>query len=227
MSLSEEIRSMEAQGIPQEEIVRILQNQGISLSEINNALSASKIKRAVSQESSSATEIAGEELQPSITSQQQPPVLQGEKIGEPSQAYSYEQAAPSPSQYQEYQQYPSYDQYSSGVSADTINEIAEQVMLEKLIPLREKLEQALEFRNLIETKVNYIDERLKKIEQVISRLQASILQKVGDYMSNIEDIKNEMHETQKSFRYLLDNPNQKPFSPPPQSAPAQNTESQN
>lgn len=207
MSLSEEIRSMEAQGMQQEEITRILQNQGISMSDISNAFSASRIKQAVAQESSSATEMSGEELQPSINSPQSAQSMQEDAlIGQPQPPQSYGPQTPSQGQYQDYQQYPSYDSYSSGISADTINEIAEQVMLEKLIPLKDKLEQALEFRNIIDTKITYIDERLRKIEKIIDRLQLSVLQKVGEYVTNVEDMKKELQETQKSFRYLLDNP---------------------
>ena len=41
------------------------------------------------------------------------------------------------------------------------------------------------------------------MEKIIDRLQLSILQKVGDYLTNVEDIKKELAETQKSFKSML------------------------
>jgi UDP-glucose 4-epimerase len=52
--------------------------------------------------------------------------------------------------------------------------------------------------------IEYIDERLSRIEKIIDRLQLSILQRVGEYVTNVEDIKKELVETQKSFKSLSD-----------------------
>ena len=48
-----------------------------------------------------------------------------------------------------------------------------------------------------------IEQRLRRIEAVIDKLQMSVLQKVGDYMNNVETIKNEITETQKTFKSIL------------------------
>ncbi len=93
------------------------------------------------------------------------------------------------------QQYP-----QGGVSADTISEIAEQVVSEKLMNIREKIEKATDLKTMAETKLFNLDERLQKIEKIIDRLQLSILQKIGEYTGNISDLKKEVIETQKSFR---------------------------
>jgi len=215
MGLTEEVRSMEEQGMNDEEIIRTLQGQGVPMANISNALSTSKIKMAVNEDSSSATEISGGELEPSISSPQASSEKENAFNEQPMPNQSYGQSPPG--QYQDYQQYPVYDSYSSGISPDTINEIAEQVMLEKLLPIKDKLEQALEFRTMIETKIGYVDERLKKIEKIIDRLQLSVLQKVGDYVTNVEDLKREVQETQKSFKYLIDEQSSKNQKPATQS----------
>lgn len=120
-----------------------------------------------------------------------------------------EEYAPGQEQYpqqqydQNYDNYQSYDYASAGISPDVISEISEQIVSEKLMEIRKPLEKVIDFRNTIETKTEAIEERLKRIEKIIDTIQDSILRKMGDYSTNIEDIKQELIETQKSFTKLL------------------------
>jgi hypothetical protein len=104
--------------------------------------------------------------------------------------------------YQDYSQ-QNYQQ-APQMSSDTISEISEQVATEKFATIKAELEKVIDFRNTIETKVQYLDDRLKAIEKIIDRLQLSVLQKVGDYVNNVEDIKREVSETQKTIKSLVD-----------------------
>ena len=49
------------------------------------------------------------------------------------------------------------------------------------------VEKILDFKTSVDAKVSYLDERLKRIEQMIDRLQLSILQKVGAYVTRSEE----------------------------------------
>ncbi len=139
-----------------------------------------------------------------------------------------EYAPPQPSTYpeQSYQAessggYNSGSYGAGGVSTDTLNEISDQIMAEKLGPLQKKIEEALSFKNMMESRVDFMDERIKRIEKTIDRLQLSVLQKVGDYITNIEDIKHELAETQQTFKAMAVKAgvfNQQPM-PHPQSPP--------
>ena len=100
-------------------------------------------------------------------------------------------------------EYPSYDPTIGGLSSDIITEISEQVVSEKLAETRKHLEKVIDFKTTIEAKTESIDERLKRIENIIDTLQASVLRKVGDYVTNVDDIKKELIETQKSFSRLV------------------------
>jgi len=102
----------------------------------------------------------------------------------------------------EYQPYESYE-YQGGISPDTITEISEQVVSERISELRKHLEKVVDFKTTMEAKTESIEERLKRIEKIIDTLQSSVLRKVGDYVTNIEDIKKELIETQKSFTKLV------------------------
>jgi hypothetical protein len=95
--------------------------------------------------------------------------------------------------------YQQYQPYQEAMSSDVITEISEQVVSEKLSAMQDKLEKALDFRTIAETKISSLNERLRRIEQILDRLQLSILQKVGDYVNDVKDIKNELIETQRTF----------------------------
>lgn len=118
---------------------------------------------------------------------------------------TYPQEYPETYPQQEYPQQQYNYQYPSSplsISADTISEIAEQVVTEKLSSIREKLERNIDLKTLAETKFTQLDERLLRIEKIIDRLQLSILQKIGEQMTNTSDIKKELIETQKSFKAI-------------------------
>jgi hypothetical protein len=126
----------------------------------------------------------------------------------PPPQFEPQQAEPEPNYPSSYPQYPGSEmpQYPdsqpsySGTSSDTMSEVAEQVVEEQLYPIRKKIDRIIELRSTIEPKVESISERLQRIEKIIDRLQLSILQKVGEYITNTSDLKKEIVETQKSFK---------------------------
>ena len=101
-------------------------------------------------------------------------------------------------------EYPAYEnQVGSGISSDVITEISEQVVEEKLSETRKHLEKVIDFKTVIEAKTESLNERLKRMEKIIDTLQSSVLRKVGDYVTNVDDIKKELIETQKTFSKLV------------------------
>lgn len=122
----------------------------------------------------------------------------------PPQEYSQQPPQEYPQEYQQPSQ-EGYDygqqQYapSSAISSDTITEIAEQVVMEKLSKITKNLEKTLDLKTTLDAKLFNLNERLQRIEKIIDRLQLSILQKVGEYVVNVSDLKKELVETQKSF----------------------------
>ncbi|MCW8965690.1 MAG: hypothetical protein OQK82_03250, partial [Candidatus Pacearchaeota archaeon] len=95
-----------------------------------------------------------------------------------------------------------YDQNygaQGGFDSSTIIEITEQVILEKTKKINDQLEDLNEFKALHKNKLENIDERLKKIESTIDKLQITILEKIGSYGQNLGEIKKEMNMMQDSF----------------------------
>ncbi|MEK6910887.1 MAG: hypothetical protein AABW82_03870 [Nanoarchaeota archaeon] len=200
MGLIEEVQELKQSGAQEDKIIAILQERGYPKREIADAISQSQIRDAVSSDSQYSQEAnysdSQQDMRPSLLSNKSAPAVQ---------EYAQQDIAPSYPQDSQNQGYQQYDQnsYTPPASSDTISEISEQIVSEKLSPIRDQLEKIIDMRNSFETKAEYLDERLKRIEHIIDKLQLSILEKVGDQVSNIQSIKDELIETQKSFKSLL------------------------
>ncbi|PXY71418.1 hypothetical protein CXX78_01155 [Candidatus Parvarchaeota archaeon] len=100
-----------------------------------------------------------------------------------------------------------YDEYGYGqgqpeMSSEIISEISEQVVAEKISSVRRNMEILRDFKTTAESKIESVDQRIKKIEKIIDTLQTTILRKVGDYVTDVSDLKSELIETQKTFKKL-------------------------
>ncbi|MBM3234640.1 hypothetical protein FJZ19_06125 [Candidatus Pacearchaeota archaeon] len=181
MALLDNVIEMHEQGMSDADIAQKLKEQGINAKEIDEAINQSKIKSAVEGQESAMSQQAG--MQPSVITQEQ----------------GQEQVQQQYYQYPQEQQYEYYQPQQQGISADTVTEIAEQVISEKFLKVKKQLDSILELKSVSESKISSIDERLKRIEMIIEKLQISILEKVGGYGQAIGDIKNEMEMMQESF----------------------------
>lgn len=187
MGLEEEIQQLKEQGTPDELIAPVMLRKGYSQAEIGKVLATATIKGAVSAPSV-------DELQPSLGSTTETPP---EETPAPSTYSSY------PSTGQEYTDQYSQEQYApQGVSTETIAEVAEQA-IEALLTKRDRtLTDLSSFRAKGEAQLQALEERVKRLETIIDKLQMAILQKVGDQLTNLEDIKREVIETQKTFKAM-------------------------
>lgn len=210
MGLLEEVQRMRQTGMQDDQIVLKLQEQGNTYRAISEAMSQSKIKQAVEEpelplppmpsDSPQAQQEYQQEYSSNNMQEMQQSIPTQEMQAPMPQQQEYFSGYSPDSQVQNYQQ--SYDS-SQGLSSDTIMEISEQIVSEKLSDVRKKLEKISNFKTEFETKTEALEDRLKRIEKIIDTLQASVLRKVGDYVTNVEDIKTELIETQKTFAKVL------------------------
>jgi len=201
MGILDQIMQMRSQGVPDQDIISQLQESGIPPKAINDALNQANIKSAV----------GGEETQSQGYGDDYTPVPSSETYVPKTEEYSGDFYMPQearPSQYpvaarpsQAYQEfYPQEQGYAEmGTDADTMVEIAQQVFSEKIKKIQQQIEELNEFKTLYQTKVDSIYERLKKIEGIIDRLQAAILEKIGSYGEGIEGIKKELSMMQGTY----------------------------
>ncbi|GBE19794.1 MAG TPA: hypothetical protein ENG87_03415 [Candidatus Pacearchaeota archaeon] len=183
---------MKNQGIPDEEIVEKLTEQGISPKAINEALAQSQVKSAVSDI----------EIQ-----EQAPPASSGTYAPQTQEMSGQETYAPQAQNYSQAQEgYPQESYGYSGGGAtdiDTMIEISEQVFSEKIQKIQKKVDDLNEFKTLAQTKIDHTSERLKRVETTMDKLQIAILDKIGSYGKNLESMKKEMSMMQNSFGKMV------------------------
>lgn len=222
MGTLDEIKKMQGEGKSDAEIMQTMKQRGFPDTEILDGLERAKIKSAVSSsmgeplgpqsapqsEFGSQEVIGGSNFGSSGYGVQefngmQPSMMGGNEseVQAPSQEYQPMSAPPQQQDYG-YGNYQQYQPYQESASSDVIEEISEQVVTEKLAVLRDKLEKILDFRSGADAKLASLNDRLMRIEKIIDRLQISVLQRMGEYVSDVKDIKTELQETQKSFKVL-------------------------
>lgn len=221
MATLDRIIQMQQEGRSDNEIMAQLQNEGVSPAEINNAIQQAKIKNAVSPPEPSpqqpmqtqTTETLPAMPAPGSIVPQQPAQPQGQPMPEyaaqPQEQPGAEQEyyTPQPQAYSEQDYYPGQEGYGT----ETISEIAEQVVTEKLEDYKTKVGDVASFKSQIQNQVNNIDDRLKRIEASIDKLQNAILGKIGEYGENYamvhKDLDNLHGTVSKLMNPLIDNIN--------------------
>lgn len=219
MGILEDIREMQRAGKSEEEVIEELRARRVPENKIEDALAQMRIKSEIMGEETQESSIPlppqpeevmspsppTQEVEAPVPEPQYPPYPQ-EAGQEQSQEGVYAETpqayAPSQQRYQQYQYSQYAQQAQPQLSSDTISEIAEQVVSEKLASIKDKLERTIDLKTTLEAKTESLNERLKRIEQIIDRLQLSILQRVGAYMTEVDNVKKELIETQKSFKAI-------------------------
>jgi len=208
MATLERVVQMKQQGLSEEQIIGILREEGTNPKEINEAVSQSKIKMALNQE---AEPIQPGSMQQSMMEPERPtdeegyadysdngapaPVPQGE-----AQEQIYQEYQP---EYQPDSAYPEYQPQQS-IDIETVNEIAEQIIEEKIEGMTKQISSFTKFKEDVQFEIQKINERLSKIDVKFEELQMAIIKKIGQYGENIENINKEMRMTQQSFSKMLD-----------------------
>lgn len=218
MGILDQITNMKRQGVSNEQIINELAQQGVSPNEILNALKQAEIKNAVT------AGYEGEDMQPSImpmgeAPQAQPRNYQQEEVYQPQQPpqqQEYVQETYAPQQAQEPQYYSNEPQYyspesagyapQSGSNTDMMMEIADQVFSEKIKKINKVVEATSEAAILLQNKFENLSERIKKMENIIDKLQIAIIEKVGSYGSTLGEVKKEMSMMQDSFSKMISSP---------------------
>jgi hypothetical protein len=149
---------------------------------------------------------------------QMPAPTQELPVGQPGQQGLPELQAPSPQDMGQGGYYPETSQgYSDqgyyapapAMDTDTISEIADQVVSEKFSEFSKKTGDIVGFKNSIQDQVDDIDERLKRIESSIDKLQQAVVGKIGEFGESTAAIRKDvaaLHDTtSKLMNPLIDN----------------------
>jgi len=193
---------MQQQGMSDNDIITALKNEGVSPKDISDSLAQARIKMAVSQEEPS-TEYA-QQAQYAPQEQQYAPQDQGQYA---PQQYAEQQYTPQEQQYAQ----PQYAEQSS-MSIETITEIIDRIIAEKLKEINQKIKPVVDFKNKAEEDITDLKERVKRIESMMDALQKAVIGKVGEFGQSTsmihQDLENLHGTVSKLMNPLIDNYNE-------------------
>jgi uncharacterized protein YukE len=231
MATLDKIIEMQKKGIADAEISTQLQQEGINPQEINDSLNQAKIKNAVSPPE------GGVGVEEGMQASVMPDDGTSSAAAMPDQQAPMEQPAPGPEVYPpqevpgapapEYQGQPQEEYYAQtpqayggqdyyapqgGMDTETISEIAEQVASDKMEEFQKKTGDIAAFKSSIQDKVDDIDDRLKRIESSIDKLQQAVIGKIGEFGESSalihKDLDNLHGTVSKLMNPLIDNVNE-------------------
>ena len=205
MGTLEQVMQLRGQGMSDEQISSNLQQQGVAPKEITDAINQANVKTAVSGEDPSQQ-----------TQTQQNPAAQapagntggGTAGGYTPQTQDYSQEAAQQNygnqgyadQGQEYYQESGYGTApAAGTSPDTMIELANQVFSEKIRKTSKAVNELNEFKTTAQVKLDNLEERMKKIEKIIDTIQIKVLEKVGEFSSELRKTQKEVEMVEDSF----------------------------
>lgn len=210
MATLDRVIQLQQAGLNEEGVINQLRQEGVSPREIETALSQSRIKEAMSHQ------IPEEEMQQSIMANEQEGYQQSYSQ-QPQQGYSPQPNMPSSEPPQTYDNYTNstqsyYDgEYygAGGTSAETISEIAEQIVNERFDNYHKKTGDIVAYQNETKDRISDIDHRLKRIEESIEQLQRDIIKRIGEFGDSNSlvhrDLENLHNTMSKMVNPLMDN----------------------
>lgn len=177
----EQVLEMVNQGIPNEEIIRKLQAQGFSNTDIQEAISQAQTKASIES-------TYQEEIPPAPPSpQMQPSVLNTN----PQQTFTQPEPEMQP------QPLPSRD------TDERIEEIAESIIDEKWQRVVEDIGDLSVWKDKIKTEITSIKQEVLRIESRFESLQKSIMGRIKEYDTQVGDVGTDVRAIEKLLQNIL------------------------
>jgi len=219
-----EVLKLSKEGYSDADIIRYLREQGYSSTQINDAMNQAKIKLELAEtagvepdyedygseqaeqepaeqetaepaEQEAAEPEAGAGMTPSIMTSQTPapstaPLPSAEATSEPGgETYPY--------------QYPSTYGNQQNPSAESMEEIAEEIINEKWQEFKEEVGDIKELKTYFESRLKDLTDRIKRLETSFDKLQTATMGHVQEYGRNVKNLGAEMQALEGSFSKIL------------------------
>lgn len=221
-----EVLKLSKGGYSDADIIRYLRGQGYSPTQINDAMNQAKIKLELAEtagvepsyedygsepaesaeqeateqgaagpEAAGSAAGAGAGMTPSIMTSQTPapstaPLPSAEAPAEQGgEAYPY--------------QYPSTYGNQQNPSAESMEEIAEEIINEKWQEFKKEVGDIKELKTYFESRLKDLTDRVKRLETSFDKLQAATMGHVQEYGRNVKNLGAEMQALEGSFSKIL------------------------
>ncbi|MFC1685788.1 hypothetical protein ACFLZZ_02065 [Nanoarchaeota archaeon] len=129
---------------------------------------------------------------PPMPPQPQPqPIPQQPQMQAPEGAYPYT--------------YPSYDEEAIApkINTEAIEEIAEEIVNEKWQEVKSKIADVIEWKTYAEKRITSVDDRIKRLESSLDKLQAALLAKMNEYGHGVKGLGAEMTSLENTLGKIL------------------------
>ena len=201
------------------EVSSEMKEMGFSAREINEAINEANIKKSITEKPISGTSEMSE-MEPSIMEksseeEMEVPVpsaqtaykkVKQEKTEQAPYGYQQEAAPYSPQQYQQVQepQYYSEQPQQQNVDIELVEEISEEIVNEKFTELNAKIGDIPAFKQSVEKRIDDVEDRLKRIEANLDKIQIALLGKIREYGDNVKTLSSEIQTVENSFSKIID-----------------------
>jgi len=207
---TEIVLRMIEEGKSDAEIVALLTEQGFKPAQISEALNQARIKQAVEAKAEEEAKLAPKEarvreveegLAPSIFTAKEE-AEEAEEIPKPSMEMREERigkGVPSEVSYP----YEYEAEATAAVDTEAIEEIAEEIVSEKWEEARAKISSIIEWREYMENRLKNMDDRMRRIESALDKMQAAVLGEVDKYGQTIKGLGAEVRSLEGAFSKIL------------------------
>lgn len=205
------IRMIE-EGKSDAEIVALLTEEGLKPAQISEALNQARIKQAVEAKATEEAKLASKEakaremeegLAPSVFTAKEE-AEEAEEVPMPGMEIKeeiVERGIPARAAYP--YEYEAEAAPTTAIDTEAIEEIAEEIVSEKWEEARAKISSIIEWKEYIESRLKNMDERMRRIESALDKMQAALLGEVDRYGKTIKDLGVEMHSLEGAFSKIL------------------------
>lgn len=196
-----EVLDLARQGYNDSTIIKMLKEQGYSPGQINDAFNQAKIKAAAE---------TGQEMEPSImtTGETEAPSPSPSPSGYEYSAYETaeggEQSEQAPLEEYNYPQATQFPTYESRPSTEVIEEIAEEIINEKWRDFKTRAGDFGSMARVFEQRLKSLAIRMKKQEDMIDKIQNSVMLRVRDYGVELKNLRAEIRALELAFSKILE-----------------------
>ena len=184
---TDRVIQLRQQGLSNNQIIQSLQREGYSTTQIFDAMNQADIKRTVEA-------VPGGEPASVPTAEMPPPpapeAVPPEAVPPPpTEAMPPMPEMPPPS--------------AGGISREEAEEIIEGIVDEKWNELMKSLDKVLEWKDVTESKITKMEEKIKSLEEDFDKLHQGVISKVGEYDKNIRAVGSDIKAMETVFKKVL------------------------
>jgi len=185
------VMELRKQGITNNQIIQILQQEKYGLDDIFSAMSLADTKEGVKMNT------GGRDLPPPLPPEQG--FQDGRETISDDERYAQQYGAEAAGQEQE----SAEKGYSQSQTAERIEELAEAIIDEKWNEIVRSINKIIDWKDRTESKITKLEQEMKDLKNQFETLHKGVLGKIGEYDKNLTTIGSDIKAMEKVFGEVL------------------------